>query len=387
MFAVMGAFLVAALAVPHAFGDDALLFGARLRRGALAAHLHLRRGQRRRRRRAGDRAPGPHRAARARAADRAPGFVDGDRSRPRSGSSRWRSTSPVRTCSACAASASRPATSPSASRLIVIIALGESIVAIGAGLDGRARRRRDRRRACSAGASPARSGGPTSTWSRWSPSAASARPRATTLVRIARDSYSYLHLPMIAGHRAGRARGQEDGRARGRAARDRAGGRPVRRHRALLRRPRRLPAAQRRHAEPPAAGGALLCAGADPARRPRWTRSSRSRCRGRASRRARSPTRPMRFAESRRSACAPPSTRTRVSVHRFVTRAGISRRNVLAWPVPIPSDRPGMRWSPAAPRSAWRSWSGARPTTRELNGMLGQAGRNVEPGDRAACAS
>ena len=45
MFAVMGAFLVAALAVPQAFGDDALLFGGRLRRGALAPHLHLRRGE------------------------------------------------------------------------------------------------------------------------------------------------------------------------------------------------------------------------------------------------------------------------------------------------------------------------------------------------------
>ena len=66
MFAVMGAFLVAALATPEAFGDDALIFGARLRGRPLAPHLHLRRGQRRRGHRPGDRAPGPHRAPRRR---------------------------------------------------------------------------------------------------------------------------------------------------------------------------------------------------------------------------------------------------------------------------------------------------------------------------------
>ena len=64
-------------------------------------------------------------------------------------------------------------------------------------------------------------------------------------LRIARDSYSYLHLPMIAGHRADRARREEDARARGRAARHGAGRGAVRRRRALLRRPRRVPAAER----------------------------------------------------------------------------------------------------------------------------------------------
>ena len=38
MFAVMGAFLVAALATPHAFGDDALLFGVAY---AAARWLHI----------------------------------------------------------------------------------------------------------------------------------------------------------------------------------------------------------------------------------------------------------------------------------------------------------------------------------------------------------
>ena len=69
MLAVMGAFLVAALAVPEAFGDHALLF-ALAYAAARWLHLHLRRGQRRRRRRRGDPAAVPHRAARAAAPDR-----------------------------------------------------------------------------------------------------------------------------------------------------------------------------------------------------------------------------------------------------------------------------------------------------------------------------
>ena len=54
--------------------------------------------------------------------------------------------------------------------LIMIIALGESIVAIGVGRRAGGRRRRGRRRACWASRSPARCGGCTSTSSRWSPS-------------------------------------------------------------------------------------------------------------------------------------------------------------------------------------------------------------------------
>ena len=47
--------------------------------------------------------------------------------------------------------------------------------------------------------SPARSGGPTSTSSRSSRGGSSSRPRGHERARLARDSYSYLHLPMFAG--------------------------------------------------------------------------------------------------------------------------------------------------------------------------------------------
>ena len=84
--------------------------------------------------------------------------------------------------------------------LIVIIALGESIVAIGVGagdeeLDaaigrrGRARAGRRRRRC----------GGRTSTSWRSSPSGGSAELRGVARNTLARDAFAYLHLPMIAG--------------------------------------------------------------------------------------------------------------------------------------------------------------------------------------------
>ena len=114
MFGVMGAFLIAALAVPARVRRRGAAVRRRLRRGALAAHLHLRRGQRRRRRRQAVRRlartalPGAGAADLARASSTAP-------PRRRSGSSRSRSTSRAPTCSGCAASGSRRATSPSAS--------------------------------------------------------------------------------------------------------------------------------------------------------------------------------------------------------------------------------------------------------------------------------
>ena len=116
MFGVMGAFLVAALATPEAFGDNALLFGVAY---AVARWLHififaeanesLDTGEAIRRL--------------ARTALPAPAAADpGRRSRRRHAAGRtldpgardW--TSPAPTCSGCAASGSRPGTSPSASR-------------------------------------------------------------------------------------------------------------------------------------------------------------------------------------------------------------------------------------------------------------------------------
>ena len=51
---------------------------------------------------------------------------------------------------------------------------------------------------------------------------------------IARDSFSYLHFPMVAGHRARRARPEEDARARGGPAEAGAGGGAARRARMYL---------------------------------------------------------------------------------------------------------------------------------------------------------
>ena len=117
IFAVMGAMLIAALAVPHAFGERRAAVRHRVRGGALAAHLHLGRGQRRRGHRAGDRPARPHGAAGAGAADRG----RARRRRHRCARLLWivalsiDFAGPVRLRRA-ADSACRPATSPSASR-------------------------------------------------------------------------------------------------------------------------------------------------------------------------------------------------------------------------------------------------------------------------------
>ena len=105
--------------------------------------------------------------------------------------------------------------------LIVIIALGESIVAIGAGVGGRRRRRRGGRGGARNHDRGARCGGSTSTWSRWSPSASS--PRAAAGAGAERDGARLLLLPPPADgrrHRARRPRPEEDDRRRRRAAED-----------------------------------------------------------------------------------------------------------------------------------------------------------------------
>jgi low temperature requirement protein LtrA len=197
MFAAMGAFLMAALAVPQAFGDDALLFGlayaaarwlhififaeanddvdtgqaiARLARTALPAPLLLIA--------AGVVDDGTVRAALwlvALAIDLAGPFVFGVRG--------FR-VSPGHFAERFA--------------LIVIIALGESIVAIGTGIEGE----------LDVGVLMAAALGLAVACALWwayfdvvalvSERRFRAMP-AELRVRIARDSYSYLHLPMIAG--------------------------------------------------------------------------------------------------------------------------------------------------------------------------------------------
>ncbi len=165
--------------------------------------------------------------------------------------------------------------------LIIIIALGESIVAIGVGAHGhvdagvvdggRARASRSR----------ARSGGSTSTSWRWWPSGGSATPRSgREQNEIARDSFSYLHFPMVAGIVLLALGHEEDARARRRAAQAGPGGRGARRHRRLPARPRRLPLAQRAPLQLRSACSApsLLCALIPRGDRGRRAGHARARC-------------------------------------------------------------------------------------------------------------
>ena len=115
MLAVMGAFLVAALATPEAFGDDALLFAVAY---AAARWLHIFIFAE-----ANDDVDAGEAIRRlSRTALPAPAlligaaFLDGTGPRGRLGASPSRPTSSVRTSSASAAFACRPATSPSGSR-------------------------------------------------------------------------------------------------------------------------------------------------------------------------------------------------------------------------------------------------------------------------------
>ncbi len=114
MFSVMGAFLIAALAVPQAFGDDKLVFALAY---AAARWLHIFIFAE-----ANDDVSAGQAIARlSRTAIPAPAllivaaFCRRAGCRPSCGSWRWRSTSADRSSSAWRASRCRPATSPSAS--------------------------------------------------------------------------------------------------------------------------------------------------------------------------------------------------------------------------------------------------------------------------------
>ena len=232
MFAVMGAFLIAALAVPQAFGSDALVFAIAY---AVARWLHIFIFAE-----ANDDIDAGMAVRRlARTALPAPALLICATSstappRPRFGSSRLRSTSPgpyVFGVRGFRVSAGHFAERFS---LIVIIALGESIVAIGAGLEGE----------LDAGVIVAATLGlvvACSLWWAYFDVVALVSERrfreAQGLDQVAHRA-RLLQLPAPPddrGHRADRARDEEDGRARRRAAQDRAGGRAVRRDRALLR--------------------------------------------------------------------------------------------------------------------------------------------------------
>ncbi len=180
--------------------------------------------------------------------------------------------------------------------LIVIIALGESIVAIGVGAESEV----------DAGVVAGAVLGVVVCGALWwlyfdvvalvaerrLSKAAPGRERNA----IGRDSYGYLHLPMVAGIVLLALGLQEDAGPRRRGARGRAGDGDARRHRAVPRRARRLPAAQRPSLQPPAAAVRDRAGGADPggaraaragdARHPRRAAGGADRLRERALRRA-----------------------------------------------------------------------------------------------------
>ena len=196
MFAVMGAFLVAALAVPHAFGEDALLFAVAY---AVARWLHIFIFAE-----ANDDVDAADAIRRlARTALPAPAlliisaFLDGT---PQA--LLWVAALAIDFGGPFVFGVRGFRVSPGhfAERfsLIVIIALGESIVAIGTGIEGE----------IDAGVVGGAMLGLVVACALWWAyfdvvALVSERhfreARGEHLLRIARDSYSYLHLPMIAG--------------------------------------------------------------------------------------------------------------------------------------------------------------------------------------------
>ena len=252
MFAVMGAFLVAALAVPQAFGDDALLFAVAY---AVARWLHIFIFAE-----ANDDVDAADAIRRlARTALPAPAlliiaaFLDGT---PQA--LLWVAALAIDFAGPFVFGVRGFRVSPGhfAERfaLIVIIALGESIVAIGTGIHGELD-------AGIVGGGPARAGAGlralVGVLRRGRPRVRAALPRDARRAPGARRS-RLLQLPPPAddrGDRPRRARGEEGDRARRRSAQDRPGGGPVRRDRALLRRAPRLPPAERPHPQPAPPGG------------------------------------------------------------------------------------------------------------------------------------
>jgi low temperature requirement protein LtrA len=196
MFAVMGAFLVAALAVPNAFGDDALLFALAY---AVARWLHIFIFAE-----ANDDLDAAEAIRRlARTALPAPAlligasFLDGPAQ-----ALVWALALAIDFSGPFVFGVSGfrvfPAHFAERFSLIVIIALGESIVAIGAGLEGE----------LDAGVVGAALLGLVIACGIWWAyfdvvAIVSERhfreARGERLVLMARDSYSYLHLPIIAG--------------------------------------------------------------------------------------------------------------------------------------------------------------------------------------------
>jgi Bacterial low temperature requirement A protein (LtrA) len=168
--------------------------------------------------------------------------------------------------------------------LIIIIALGESIVAIGVGASGLP---------LDAGVITAALLGVTVAaclwwsyfdWVVYVAEATLVEATGVQRARFARDAYSYLHLPMVAGIVLFAFGAEDDARRRRRLARDRPRARSVRRGRPVLPRPRGSPDPHRRRYRSRSARHGDLPARPDPGgdrgpgdRRPR---ARRSRLRG-----------------------------------------------------------------------------------------------------------
>ena len=198
MFGAMAAMLIASLAVPDVFGDDAFLFAcayALVRIAHLVLYAVAGRGDRDLLGAVARLAPGTAvvitlalRGRRPRRQGAGGGLGGGAAGRPAGCVHRRRPRLASRAQSL--RGAPRPDRDHRARRV-----------------DRRARaparrpprRGRRSRLRCSASRSLPRSGGPTSTSSRSSPSGSCARRTGNAQLTMARDSYSYLHLPMVAG--------------------------------------------------------------------------------------------------------------------------------------------------------------------------------------------
>ena len=263
IFAAMAALLVVALCVPEAFGDSGLLFAVAygaVRFGQIALFVLASRDD-----------PALRSSVRAWLAARPRRAAGGRRRavrRPTTQAAFWTVALLLDMLEPYLFGSEGWKLAPShfAERhgLIVIIALGESIVAIGVGAEADV----------DAGVVAAAVLGIVVAAALWwlyfdvVALVAERRLSNATVGReqneIARDSFSYLHFPMVAGIVLLALGLEEDARARGRAAEAGPGRRDARRHGALPARARRLPLAQRAPLQLPAAGVRRGAAGADP---------------------------------------------------------------------------------------------------------------------------
>ena len=214
MFAAMAALLVAALCVPEAFDDAGRCLRGRLRRRARRPHRAVRRSPAAttpalRRSVVGLAVEHGDRRRRCSSARRSPTA----RCRARSGASRSRSTWAARTSSASEGWKLVPGPLRRAPRADHHHRARRVDRRDRRRRRGRRRRRRGRRRRAR------RRRGRRAVVAvlrrrraRRRAAARATRDRGASSNEIARDSYSYLHFPMVAGHRARRARAEEDAR-------------------------------------------------------------------------------------------------------------------------------------------------------------------------------